>query len=172
MWNLSNSLSILRIFLALPVCWAIWHNYTFLAVSLGIIAMLTDYLDGYFARKLNQVTEAGKILDPLADKIIIISVFIVMTIQELVPLWFTIMVFARDVLILLGGIPLKKRLGYVVSSNQTGKWTVLFISLFIVYKVLGFDYFEDYILAFISAMLVISFVQYLIRGISLWKNAE
>ena len=97
---------------------------------------------------------------------------VVMTIQELVPLWFTIMVFARDVLILLGGIPLKKRLGYVVPSNQTGKWTVLFISLFIVYKVLGFDYFEDYILAFISAMLVISFVQYLIRGMSLWKNTE
>ncbi len=171
MWNLPNALSLLRMLLALPVCIALWHNQTTLAVSLGIIAMLTDYLDGYYARKLNQVSEMGKILDPLADKVIVISLIIILAIMQRIPLWLTVMIFLRDILILLGGIYLKKKLGYVVPSNQTGKWTVLFIALYIIYKALDYSYFEQYIITFIALMLVISFVQYLMRAIKLLRNA-
>ena len=171
MLNLPNALSLLRIFLAIPICWALWHNYTFIAVSLGILAMLTDFLDGYFARKLNQISELGKILDPIGDKVMVISLIIILSIMGRIPVWLAVMIFSRDILILVGGIYLKKKLGYVVPSNQTGKWTVLFIALYIIYKALNFAYFDEYIVAFIAIMLVISFTQYLIRAIYLWRNA-
>jgi CDP-diacylglycerol--glycerol-3-phosphate 3-phosphatidyltransferase len=171
MWNLPNALSLLRMLLALPVCIALWNNQTTIAVSLGVLAMLTDYLDGYFARKLNQISEMGKILDPLADKVMVISLIIILAVMQRIPLWLTVMIFSRDILILIGGIYLKKKLGYVVPSNQTGKWTVMFIALYIIYKALDLSFFEEYIVAFIAIMLVISFVQYLIRAIKLLRNA-
>ncbi len=171
MWNLPNALSLLRMLLALPVCIALWNNQTAIAVSLGVLAMLTDYLDGYFARKLNQISEMGKILDPLADKVMVISLIIILAVMQRIPLWLTVMIFSRDILILIGGIYLKKKLGYVVPSNQTGKWTVMFIALYIIYKALDLSFFEEYIVAFIAIMLVISFVQYLIRAIKLLRNA-
>ncbi len=170
MWTLANGLSILRMLLAIPTCYAVWHNYTAVAVSLGVLAMLTDYFDGYFARKFNQVSELGKILDPLADKIMVISLFIILSIQGRIPLWLTAAVLTRDILILLGGAFLKKKLGYVIPSNQTGKWTVFFIALYIIYKALNLTYFESYILSFIALMLVISFTQYLIRSIKLLRT--
>jgi cardiolipin synthase len=157
--------------LALPVCIALWHNQTAIAVSLGVLAMFTDYLDGYFARKFNQTSEMGKILDPLADKVMVISIIIILALMHRIPLWLTVMIFARDILILIGGIYLKKKLDYVVPSNQTGKWTVLFIALYIIYKALNLSFFEQYIIAFIAVMLVISFTQYLARAIKLLRNA-
>ncbi len=171
MWNLPNAFSLLRLILALPTSIAVWHHQTYLAVSLGVFAMLTDYLDGYFARKYNQISEIGKILDPLADKVMVISLILILAIQERIPLWITVMIFSRDILIMLGGIYLKKKLGYVVPSNKTGKWTVLFIALYIIYKTLDFTFFENYIIAFIALMVVISFVQYLLRAIKLLRNA-
>jgi len=170
MWNLANALSILRMLLAIPVCYAVWHNYTTIAVALGIVAMLTDYFDGYFARKLNQVSELGKILDPLADKVMVISLFIILSMQGRIPLWLTAAVLVRDLLILLGGLYMKNKLGYVIPSNQTGKWTVFFIALYIIYKALDLTYLETYILSFIALMLVISFTQYFIRAIKLLRN--
>ena len=171
MFNLPNALSLLRLLLAIPISIALWHNQTALAVSLGVLAMLTDYLDGYFARKYNQISEMGKILDPLADKVMVISLFIILTLMGRIPLWLTIMVFARDILIMLGGIYLKKKLNYVVPSNQTGKWTVFIIALYIIYKALDFSYFDNYIIALIAVMLVISFTQYMVRAIKLLRSA-
>ncbi len=88
------------------------------------IAALTDKLDGVFARRYNQITEWGKILDPLADKIGIAVVAIVLVQLGQIPLWFLLAIVARDVLILAGGMYLKRRRGIVEQSNLLGKWTI------------------------------------------------
>ncbi len=69
-----------------------------------MIAAITDILDGYLARKFNQVTEFGKIIDPLADKIAIGAIIIKLFIIGVIPLYYFFMIIVRDVLIFLGGI--------------------------------------------------------------------
>lgn len=170
MWNISNGLSLLRLFLTLPIVIAIWNGYNYLALILGVFAMITDYLDGYFARRLNQVTEYGKILDPLADKVIIISVVILLTYMNFIPIWLASMVFIRDILIFLGGIFLKSKLGYILPSNQLGKWTVTFLAVYIVYIILEFEFYIIYFEILIGLLLVLSFIVYLLRAIKTLKK--
>jgi CDP-diacylglycerol--glycerol-3-phosphate 3-phosphatidyltransferase len=93
------------------------------------LAALTDKLDGDLARKYQQTSEWGKILDPLADKIGIGALVIVLIILRLIPTWLAVSLFARDLLILLGGVYLKARCKLVLPSNLAGKWTVGVIAL-------------------------------------------
>lgn len=167
MWNISNSLSFLRLFLTLPIIIALWNGYNELAVLIGIFAMVTDYLDGYFARRLNQITEIGKILDPLADKVLIISVVLLLMYLNYIPQWLAIMIFTRDVLIFIGGIIIKSKSGYILPSNKLGKWTVTFLAFYIVYIILGFNLFKFYFEILIGLLLVLSFSKYSQRAIKI-----
>ena len=88
---------------------------------------LTDVLDGYFARKRNEVSELGKIVDPLADKISIITISLIMVLTGIIPLWFFLVIMSRDILILSGGLYIKRKTGIVLQSNIIGKWTVFVI---------------------------------------------
>ncbi|MBI5325185.1 MAG: CDP-alcohol phosphatidyltransferase family protein, partial [Ignavibacteriae bacterium] len=97
--NISNSLSFLRLVLTIPVCWFLLNNNKIWFLILVIAALLTDYLDGYFARKRNEITEFGKVMDPVADKVIIGAIAVIMLIQGLIPLWFLLAVLSRDILI-------------------------------------------------------------------------
>ena len=88
---------------------------------------LTDVLDGYFARKRNEVSELGKIVDPLADKISIITISLIMVLTGIIPLWFFLVIMSRHILILSGGLYIKRKTGIVLQSNIIGKWTVFVI---------------------------------------------
>lgn len=89
----------------------------------------TDLLDGYLARMLNQISELGKIIDPLADKIAVGVIAILMFINGLIPLWFIVVVLLRDLLILLFGLYLKGKKKIVLMSNYPGKIAVFTIGL-------------------------------------------
>ena len=136
-FSISNLLSLGRLFLTIPTCLVLWYGSKEIAVSLFVLAALTDYLDGWFARKLDQVSHLGKILDPLADKIYIAGVVITMLIQGTIPLWLVLPVLARDLLILLGGIYIRHTKGIVLPSNWTGKWAVGALSLTLLVIYLG-----------------------------------
>ena len=107
--NISNLLSILRIVLAIPIAYFIYIDNILMAIIIGIIAGLSDFFDGFLARKLNQITELGKILDPVADKFLVAIIAFVMIFNELLPLWFFLAVLIRDILILLAGSFLAKK---------------------------------------------------------------
>ena len=77
MLNIPNTLSFIRLLLAIPICYFLYQEQYFLTVLFALLAILTDNLDGYFARKYNQITELGKIIDPIADKTIICTVAII-----------------------------------------------------------------------------------------------
>lgn len=142
--NLSNLLSFIRLLLAIPL-WIFIQNlnendaYRTLIISLLIIAFLSDILDGIIARRFNQITEFGKIIDPLADKIVIAAVLIQLFLNDLIPEYFFYMVVGRDVFIIIGGIYVSNKLGIVLSSNKIGKITVLSISIVILLKLLLID---------------------------------
>jgi CDP-diacylglycerol--glycerol-3-phosphate 3-phosphatidyltransferase len=125
--TVSNLLSILRALLSIPFAIVMLSgdpNAKLWGLVLLAIAALTDKLDGDLARKFNQVTEWGRILDPLADKIGMAVLALVLVRLGLIPFWFLAAILARDLIILAGGLYLKARRGHVEPSNVLGKWTV------------------------------------------------
>lgn len=100
--SLPNLLSLFRLFTAflLPVFFL--NNFFKIAAVFFFLACLSDWLDGYFARLLKQESTFGARLDPVADKILIFSIYLCGSLFGLVPLWLTGMIILRDVLILLG----------------------------------------------------------------------
>lgn len=177
-WTLSNILSITRVLLVLPIAYLLIDgqpsNRDYI-IGLIIIAALTDLLDGIFARKFHQVTELGKILDPVADKIAVIIVCFVLTLQEKIPLWFFIAAALRDVLIFIGGIYVKNAKGVVLQSNLLGKWTVGVVSLLILVVILGVSeilWLKQGLLALSTVMLVASFVLYLKRYLEVMNTVQ
>ncbi len=125
----SNLISIMRAMFVLPAIFSIVAHLYILVASIFIAAALTDVLDGIIARKTNTVSEFGKIIDPLADKIFIGLVVITMAIYGLLPIWFLAIIVGRDLVILTGGWWAKRKLGVVLPSNYPGKIAVITVAL-------------------------------------------
>jgi cardiolipin synthase len=100
--NIPNSLTILRILLIPVYVGFMTYGKYGLALLALLVAGFTDAIDGPIARKLNQRTRLGTFLDPLADKLLLTSGFISLSMLHLVPSWLVILVVSRDVIILLG----------------------------------------------------------------------
>ncbi len=107
------------------------HDYfRWLALGLFIVAVVSDIIDGYIARTRGQKTKAGAILDPLADKILLISAFICLYIKRgyfadiHFPLWFVVAIISRDVMLLLGSMIIQLTTGKLeIEANVYGKFT-------------------------------------------------
>jgi cardiolipin synthase (CMP-forming) len=100
--NIPNSLTILRILLIPCYIGLLVYGRFGQALIVLLVAGLTDMLDGLIARVTNQHTRLGAVLDPLADKLLLTSGFITLSMIHLIPLWVTILVVSRDVILLLG----------------------------------------------------------------------
>ena len=135
----SNLLSIARVVLAVPTVWLMVEGMRTEAVILFFVSAATDYLDGDLARRRGEVSELGKILDPLADKIYVAAAVITMLLLGVIPLWLVVVVLARDLLILAGGLYVERKTGRLLTSNWTGKWTVGLLSITLLVAWLGAD---------------------------------
>jgi CDP-diacylglycerol---glycerol-3-phosphate 3-phosphatidyltransferase len=98
-WTLPNRLSIIRILFIPLIILCMEKGFPFTAFLLFLIAGITDGLDGFMARKLSMTTRLGLYLDPIADKLLVSSVLIALTYENLVPLWITIILVCREFLI-------------------------------------------------------------------------
>lgn len=129
MMTISNLLSSSRFVLVLPSVYFLWtHQITLLLITI-VIAALTDIFDGYFARKRNEITELGKIIDPLADKVYVGAMTIGLYVLGYIPLWLFCVILGRDILILLGSYYVTKKTNKTLMSNYIGKATVILISI-------------------------------------------
>lgn len=108
------------------------------AYALGLFGLVSDVLDGFLARRLNQVTEFGKILDPLSDKIIVAGLTIFAVLEKNFPLWLAVLILGRDVLIILLALIWKNKLTFVPTSNLVGKLAALTVSLTLLAYVFDF----------------------------------
>lgn len=169
MWNISNQLSLLRLILTVPVIFTLWYDLRILTLIIAFVAVLSDYLDGYFARKLNQITELGKFLDPLADKVMVLAIVTVMILKNDIPIWLASLIIVRDILIFLGGIYIRRKKGILLASNYWGKWAVTAIALYLVLKVTGLNYPDIIMITIVTALLLISFATYLFRAYKILK---
>ena len=170
MLNISNSLSFFRLLLAIPLGFALWNDSIASTVIICLLAYFTDLFDGYFARKLNQVTEIGKIIDPIADKIFIASVAVILILKGMVPLWFAIAVLSRDILILSGGLYLSRKIKYVVPSDIIGKAAVFILGLTLVGILFKIEIIKNYGIYITLIVMFISLVNYFFRMLKILKE--
>ncbi len=102
--SVPNVLSILRIILTLPVVMTLLNHQYFLAMVLFFIAGITDALDGWIAKRYSFESRLGSILDPAADKLLLVSSFITLFVIGLLPMWLLILIFLRDLMIVSGTV--------------------------------------------------------------------
>lgn len=176
LFTISNLLSMSRALLAIPfmiVMAGMTPPSRFWAAVIIVLAAITDKLDGVFARKYNQITEWGKILDPLADKIAVASVVISLLFIGEIPVWFVAVVLGRDVLIFLGGAYVKAKKNIILPSNETGKWAVGIVALTLFMCVLGIrSVVVDILVAASVVMMGLSLFFYLKRFIRVMSTSN
>jgi len=133
----SNLISIFRILLIFPAAYFLSKmnendSYRIVVLLLILGAFISDLLDGFVARKFNQITEFGKIIDPLADKIFVMMIIIQLYWMEEIPAYYFWIVIFRDIIIFFGGIYVTNIIGKVLPSNLLGKITVVSIGAFLI----------------------------------------
>lgn len=183
--HLPNKITILRIILIPIFIFLLLYNFSgeivllgsrkidiniFMATIIFIIAAITDFLDGYLARKYNLVTNIGKFLDPLADKLLVCSAFIVMIELNLIPSWFVVCVITREFAV-TGLRMLALEQGEVIAAGILGKLKTVMQLLAIIFILLGNPIFNYYSIPFDKIVLWLSLILTIISGLEYFKNA-
>ena len=147
-------------------------TYRWIALGIFAVAAVSDALDGYVARRFNQQTALGTILDPLADKLLLISAVIMLSLmlgtgERLIPFWFMLVVLSRDFIILIGIIIIFMFKGHVdIQPTRTSKLTTTFQMLSIVLTLAGGHHSVLYsTLAAAAFLTIVSGVQYISIGL-------
>lgn len=120
-WNIPNVLTILRLLLIPVYVMLFVQNQMIAAMCVFIFASLTDLLDGYLARKYNQITAFGKLMDPLADKVMVITVMVTQVAAGRLPLAVLMVVAGKELFLIIGGWLLIKYRDIVVFASPIGK---------------------------------------------------
>jgi CDP-diacylglycerol--glycerol-3-phosphate 3-phosphatidyltransferase len=175
-FTLSNFISFSRFFIAFPVVFLHYNNGTSnnpLIIGLILYAALSDYLDGLVARKTNTISEVGKVIDPVSDKLCAVVLFIYTVWLGWVPLWFLLINVVRDTLIMIGSSFIKIKYGKVAMSTLTGK---LYVNILAAYWIAVFFFrdaavIHEYLLYIATVFMVISFIAYLLRYRAIMNGA-
>ncbi len=172
----ANQLTILRMAFVPVFLILVAYGYPRACLAVFVAAGLTDLLDGFIARTFSQNSTLGELLDPIADKLLLVSSFIALTVQKEVfdlriPLWLTITAISRDVLLLSGGLAIRLTLGkHRFPPSMIGKVTTV-LQLLTVFTVLlsslvtGLQGFFDLVVIAALAGTITSGLQYAARGI-------
>lgn len=122
--NIPNLLTLLRIALLPAVVWRFRAGDTFGALALYVIAMLTDVMDGLIARRMNQITTLGKLLDPIADKLSLLTLLWLFASDGQISMWLLVIVLIKEAILIIGSVVALAR-GIVVYALPIGKVTTV-----------------------------------------------
>ena len=123
-WNLPNMLTLARIAVIPVFVWFTYDAdpmYSLLAALIFTLAAVTDVVDGFLARRWNMITVVGKLMDPLADKLIVMAALVMMTRLGRIPAWVVIVLLSRE-FIVTGLRQIAASEGMVIAAGQEGKW--------------------------------------------------
>ncbi|HXX06858.1 MAG TPA: CDP-alcohol phosphatidyltransferase family protein [Pseudolabrys sp.] len=141
--SIPNLITLGRILMVPVVVWAIASGAMWIAFVLFLAAGVSDAVDGYLAKRFHMTTELGAYLDPLADKALIVSIYLTLGISGLIPQWLVILVVSRDIMIVgavmlswLVGTPVKVKPLLVSKLNTVAQ--IVFACVLL--GTLGFDY--------------------------------
>lgn len=173
----SNAISASRTLIAIPIIYLHYtNNYQvgWSIILLVIYGIFSDYLDGIIARKTNQISELGKVLDPIADKLTALLLFSYTVYIGYIPLWFFALEVVRDLLILSGSIYIRVVRGKVAMAVTSGKFAVNGLAAYWM-SVFFFPEAEGFHLFFMGnaiALMVFSFFDYLQRLNEILQGAK
>lgn len=176
--NIPNILSIIRIFLVFVFVFCFFFfEKPYIALIIFLLAGLTDVIDGYLARRNNWITKLGKILDPFADKLMQCTVLICLLIKNLIPWWFVVPFFAKELFTLIIGFVVIKKRDVAVVSKWYGKLTVCIFYATIAASIIFASFFSQHpviaAIIFIPAVLsaIITTIAY-VKHYAYLKDAE
>jgi len=168
--NLANKISIARIILIPFFIAAIVYSRLNIALIFFILAIISDGADGFIARALKQKTKLGTILDPMADKLLLISAYICLSVADTIPAWLKmphyvpIIIISRDVIIVLGSVTIHLIRGELnVSPSIIGKITTFFQMITIVSILAQFRY-SAILWNTAVTLTVVSGIDYIMKG--------
>ncbi len=181
--NLPNKLTIFRVILILPfvllllggfhqwpwfmaVCGGFIEYVDYIALGIFIVASLTDLLDGKIARKYNLVTNFGKFMDPLADKLLVCAALICLVEMCRIPSWIVIIIISRE-FIISGFRLIASDKGVVIAANYWGKFKTTFQMVMVCLMIANIEKLQtvtDIVMWIALALTVISLIDYI------WKN--
>ena len=177
--NLPNKLTVLRVcmipFFVVMLLLNGGENqtYRYIAAAIFIVASLTDMLDGKIARKYNLVTNFGKFMDPLADKLLVCSALICLVDLKQLPAWMVIVIISRE-FIISGFRLVASDNGIVIAASYWGKFKTVFQMLMIIVLILdlgGSFVLLEQILIYVALILtVVSLVDYLMKNKDVLKD--
>lgn len=177
----SNIISLSRFLLVGVTLYFLFEQNYLIGLLFIALIWISDLLDGYFARSRNEISELGKIIDPIADKTAVIAIVLVLLIQQIIPLWYVILTVGRDILILVGGLYIKSRKGLVLQSNWLGKIAVftigltMFLAIFAMAAKLGqlgeyFSYHTEFMELLYTITLLLSIVMIFVSLVSYFNR--
>ena len=179
--NLPNKLTLFRVvlmpffvFFLLAPYFEGYGNY--IAVAIFIVASITDFLDGKIARKYNLVTNFGKFMDPLADKLLVCSALICLIQLELIPAWVVIIIIARE-FIISGFRLVASDNGVVIAASYWGKFKTAFQMLTVIVLILNipnkvFTILGTALIYVSLALTVISLIDYIAKNKDVLKDQK
>ena len=170
--NLPNKLTILRVimvpfFVAFLLLTPSHTDFKWIAFALFVVASLTDLLDGHIARKYHMITNFGKFMDPLADKLLVSAALVCLTALGFIPAWMTVVIISRE-FIISGFRLVASDNGVVIAASYWGKFKTTFQMLMIIVLLLNFGgvfVLIGQILTWIALILtVVSLVDYIVKN--------
>ncbi len=172
----ANLTSLARAFMVFPLVYLLnkWEggvaDFPLWAVFWIILAMFSDYLDGWFARSYHEVSRFGKFLDPMADKIVVFGVlFFAKPVARVIPGWFVAFIIIRELLIFGLGYYVSKDSKRDMQANRTGKWSIFLTSITFILMIFELHPWADYLLYLTVSIGIISLFFYLKRYYHLYQ---
>ena len=179
--NLPNKLTLFRVVLIPFFVFFLLAPYSegygnYIAVAIFIVASITDFLDGKIARKYNLVTNFGKFMDPLADKLLVCSALICLIQLELIPAWVVIIIIARE-FIISGFRLVASDNGVVIAASYWGKFKTAFQMLTVIVLILNipnkvFTILGTALIYVSLALTVISLIDYIAKNKDVLKDQK
>ncbi|NLM50038.1 MAG: CDP-alcohol phosphatidyltransferase family protein [Clostridiaceae bacterium] len=170
--NLPNILTIIRLATVPVIAYSFYKEKFILALALYLFACITDVVDGFIARKYNLITELGKALDPLADKLVSLTVIICMGLYNMIPLWVSGMFLLKEGIMVISGLFLYKK-NIVIASNWYGKAatvvTSVSVAIILIFKDTLNDVFKNAIIIIALSMAIFALIRYTINFFKNYK---
>lgn len=170
MFAIPNLFTILRIlFIPFFIKYFLSGNYL-IAGIIFILSALTDFLDGYLARKYKLNTQLGRILDPLADKLTIISILIVLVIADIIPRFIAIILLTREIFIFISSTVTFIMGIDVINPSSIGKLSIFLLYLAIALRLLKVNYIDMVLFYIVIPLNILSALDYVFTAIKKLSN--